>query len=46
MEKEKIFVGQITQKAVLKYKGAFILVKEKTHPMNENQRSVIEKFLD
>ena len=29
---EKIFVGQITQKAILKYKNSFILVKEKTHP--------------
>jgi 8-oxo-dGTP pyrophosphatase MutT (NUDIX family) len=26
---EKIFVGQVTQKAILKYKDSFVLVKEK-----------------
>ena len=31
MEKEKIFVGQITQKAILKYKGFFVLVRELGH---------------
>ena len=31
MEKENIFVGQITQKAILKYKGSFILVREIGH---------------
>jgi ADP-ribose pyrophosphatase YjhB (NUDIX family) len=28
MQKEKIFVGQITQKAVLKYKNSFVIVKQ------------------
>ena len=28
MEKEKIFVGQITQKAILKYKNSFVILKE------------------
>ncbi len=28
MEKEKIFVGQITQKAILKYKNSFVILKQ------------------
>ena len=28
MEKEKMFVGQITQKAILKYKNYFVILKE------------------
>jgi len=28
MEDEKIFVGQITQKAILKYKNSFVIVKQ------------------
>lgn len=27
---KKMFIGQITQKAILKYKGSFVLVKEKS----------------
>jgi 8-oxo-dGTP diphosphatase len=29
MEDEQIFVGQITQKAILKYKNSFVILKEK-----------------
>jgi len=31
METEQIFVGQITQKAILKYKDSFVLLREKGH---------------